>query len=234
MLRHTGIGEIIVFRCWDGDGLAPIEIDADSLREFTELSAMAAAGGWPMHVHAILDGTRERDPRRVGGGRPHAPDRWPALLPRARRGDQRAHDGARPRARPRSGAAGPHADARVGVRSRLGRAGGRAGATAAADAGARLSARRGHRRDRRQLDQPLAVAVVARQREDVRRPAPRRRAPSHARAGAGPLHARQRVVLIRGARARRLWRRARSPTSRCSTRITSASTKTRCRTCARS
>ena len=57
MLRHIGIGEIIVFRCWDGDGLAPIEIDADSLREFTELSMMAAAGGWPMHVHAILDGT---------------------------------------------------------------------------------------------------------------------------------------------------------------------------------
>jgi predicted amidohydrolase YtcJ len=57
MLRHTGIGEIIVFRCWDGEGLAPIEIDAAALREFTELSAMAAAGGWPMHVHAILDGT---------------------------------------------------------------------------------------------------------------------------------------------------------------------------------
>jgi predicted amidohydrolase YtcJ len=57
MLRHTGIGEIIVFRCWDGDGLAPIEIDAESLREFTDISRMAAAGGWPMHVHAILDGT---------------------------------------------------------------------------------------------------------------------------------------------------------------------------------
>ena len=66
----TGIGEIIVFRCWDGDGLAPFEIDADSLREFTEISAIAAAGGWPMHVHAILDEQRRRDPRRVGGGRP--------------------------------------------------------------------------------------------------------------------------------------------------------------------
>ena len=57
MLRITGIGEIIVFRCWDGDGLTPFAIDADSFREFTEISALAAAGGWPMHVHAIRDET---------------------------------------------------------------------------------------------------------------------------------------------------------------------------------
>jgi predicted amidohydrolase YtcJ len=55
ILRITGIGEIIVFRCWDGDGTAPFEVDADSFREFTEISALAAAGGWPMHVHAIRD-----------------------------------------------------------------------------------------------------------------------------------------------------------------------------------
>jgi predicted amidohydrolase YtcJ len=55
MLRISGIGEIIVFRCWDGDGLAPFVVDHDSFREFTELSRLAAAGGWPMHVHAIRD-----------------------------------------------------------------------------------------------------------------------------------------------------------------------------------
>ena len=55
LLRITGIGEIIVFRCWDGDGLTPFAIDTDSFREFTEISALAAAGGWPMHVHAIRD-----------------------------------------------------------------------------------------------------------------------------------------------------------------------------------
>ena len=55
MLRITGIGEIIVFRCWDADGLTPFEVDRDSFREFTEISRLAAAGGWPMHVHAIVD-----------------------------------------------------------------------------------------------------------------------------------------------------------------------------------
>jgi predicted amidohydrolase YtcJ len=55
LLRITGIGEIIVFRCWDGDGFAPFEVDAESFREFTEISALAAAGGWPMHVHAVRD-----------------------------------------------------------------------------------------------------------------------------------------------------------------------------------
>lgn len=54
-LRITGLGEIILFACWDGDGLHPIEIDRDALREFTELSLRAAEGGWPMHVHAIRD-----------------------------------------------------------------------------------------------------------------------------------------------------------------------------------
>jgi predicted amidohydrolase YtcJ len=57
LLRITGIGEIIVFRCWDGDGLVPFAIDRDSFREFAEISALAAAGGWPMHVHAIRDET---------------------------------------------------------------------------------------------------------------------------------------------------------------------------------
>jgi predicted amidohydrolase YtcJ len=55
LLRITGIGEIIVFRCWDGDGITPFEVDADSFREFTEISHLAAAGGWPMHVHAVRD-----------------------------------------------------------------------------------------------------------------------------------------------------------------------------------
>ena len=55
MLRITGIGEIIVFRCWDGDGVRPFELDPDSWREFTEISRLAAAAGWPMHVHAIRD-----------------------------------------------------------------------------------------------------------------------------------------------------------------------------------
>jgi predicted amidohydrolase YtcJ len=55
LLRVTGIGEIVVFRCWDGDGLTPFAVDPDSFREFTEISTLAAAGGWPMHVHAIRD-----------------------------------------------------------------------------------------------------------------------------------------------------------------------------------
>lgn len=54
-LRITGIGEIVVFRCWDGDGLTPFEVDAEAFQEFTELSELAASGGWPMHVHAIVD-----------------------------------------------------------------------------------------------------------------------------------------------------------------------------------
>jgi hypothetical protein len=54
-LRITGIGEIIVFGCWDRDGLTPLEIDPGDLAEFLELSMLAAAGGWPMHVHAVLD-----------------------------------------------------------------------------------------------------------------------------------------------------------------------------------
>jgi predicted amidohydrolase YtcJ len=55
LLRITGLGEIILFACWDADGLRPLEIDPDAFREFTELSAKAAGGGWPMHVHAIRD-----------------------------------------------------------------------------------------------------------------------------------------------------------------------------------
>lgn len=57
LLRITGIGEIIVFGCWDADGVTPFQVDPDALAEFTELSHMAAERGWPMHVHAIRDGT---------------------------------------------------------------------------------------------------------------------------------------------------------------------------------
>jgi hypothetical protein len=55
LLRVSGLGEIVVFRCWDGDGIAPFVVDPESFREFAEISRLAAAGGWPMHVHAILD-----------------------------------------------------------------------------------------------------------------------------------------------------------------------------------
>jgi hypothetical protein len=55
LLRVSGLGEIVVFRCWDGDGIAPFVVDPDSFREFEEISRLAAAGGWPMHVHAILE-----------------------------------------------------------------------------------------------------------------------------------------------------------------------------------
>ena len=54
-LRIVGIGEIVLFACWDGDGLRPFEIDAATLAELTEISRMVAAGGWPMHLHAIVD-----------------------------------------------------------------------------------------------------------------------------------------------------------------------------------
>ncbi len=55
LLRITGIGEIIVFGCWDRDGIVPFEMDPDSLAEFTEISRLAAQRGWPMHVHAVRD-----------------------------------------------------------------------------------------------------------------------------------------------------------------------------------
>jgi predicted amidohydrolase YtcJ len=54
-LRITGIGEIIVFGCWDRDGIAPLAMAADDLAEFAEISRLAAEKGWPMHVHAVLD-----------------------------------------------------------------------------------------------------------------------------------------------------------------------------------
>jgi predicted amidohydrolase YtcJ len=55
LLRITGIGEIIVFGCWDRDGIVPFQMDPESLAEFTEISRLAAERGWPMHVHAVRD-----------------------------------------------------------------------------------------------------------------------------------------------------------------------------------
>ncbi len=162
MLRHTGIGEIIVFRCWDGDGLAPIEIDADSLREFTELSAMAAAGGWPMHVHAILDSTASA-----------ILDAWEEVDRTHPIGGLRfclAHAegiSERTMARARALGLGLALQDRMLMRASgsvpgWGRSpGARAGAAAAPADRARLPTRRRHRRDRRQFDQPVAIAVVA-------------------------------------------------------------------------
>jgi predicted amidohydrolase YtcJ len=54
-LQITGIGEIVVFGCWDGDGLVPLQVDQNSLDDFTEISHLAAEHSWPMHVHAIRD-----------------------------------------------------------------------------------------------------------------------------------------------------------------------------------
>lgn len=54
-LRITGLGEIVQLACWDAEGLEPLEVDADSIHEFTEISRSAVAGGWQMHVHAVTD-----------------------------------------------------------------------------------------------------------------------------------------------------------------------------------
>ncbi|MGH2874724.1 MAG: amidohydrolase [Solirubrobacteraceae bacterium] len=54
-LRVTGIGEIVLFACWDGDGTAPFSIDAEARDELTEISRLVASAGWPMHLHAIID-----------------------------------------------------------------------------------------------------------------------------------------------------------------------------------
>ena len=54
-LRIIGIGEIIVFKCWDADGVAPFKVDRESFEEFEELSRLVAREAWPMHVHSVLD-----------------------------------------------------------------------------------------------------------------------------------------------------------------------------------
>ncbi len=58
MLRMAGFGEIPSFGCTDLEGLDPSRLPTQQGRDvFAEVSRIAVEGGWPMHVHAILDST---------------------------------------------------------------------------------------------------------------------------------------------------------------------------------
>ena len=203
MLRVTGIGEIVVFRCWDGDGLAPIEIDA---RQPPRVQGAQRDGR-----RGRLADARPRDPRR---------ERRARSSTRGRRSTGRTRSAAcasgsrtprgsaigrwrAPRARPRPGAAGPHADARIGSVAGWGEP-----AVEQAPPLRRMI----------ELGFPLGAGTDATVVSSInpwrrcggssagRTLGGPRRAAEHrlTRAQAlGPLHARQRVVLLGGARARR-------------------------------
>jgi predicted amidohydrolase YtcJ len=97
MLRYIGLGEVPVFGCHDMEGVRPFEITDEALGALEEISLLAAAHGWPIHMHAILDSTItavldvwERIDGRVGlAGRrfslAHADALSPANLARVRR-----------------------------------------------------------------------------------------------------------------------------------------------------
>jgi predicted amidohydrolase YtcJ len=55
LLRYTGLGEVPVFACHDMEGVRPFEITGEAKESLEEISLLAAANGWPVHMHAILD-----------------------------------------------------------------------------------------------------------------------------------------------------------------------------------
>lgn len=57
LLRYVGLGEVPVFACHDMEGVRPFEIADEALATLEEISLLAAAHGWPVHIHAILDST---------------------------------------------------------------------------------------------------------------------------------------------------------------------------------
>jgi hypothetical protein len=56
-LHHVGIGEIAVFGCHDLEGLTDFVVDGASRDELEVVCRQIAARGWPLHLHAVLDGT---------------------------------------------------------------------------------------------------------------------------------------------------------------------------------
>lgn len=56
-LRHVGLGEILVFGCHDLEGLTDFAIDEPDGAELEVLLREAAGRRWPVHLHAVRDGT---------------------------------------------------------------------------------------------------------------------------------------------------------------------------------
>ena len=96
LLRVVGVGEIVHYDWHDRGVLAPHDIPPRAREEFLQISRLAARRGWPMHMHAIVQGTVdavldawERVDREVGlrGLRfslAHADAITPSALQRAR------------------------------------------------------------------------------------------------------------------------------------------------------
>ena len=56
-LRVVGLGEIVHYDWHDRGLLAPHDIPPRARQEFLQISRLAARRGWPMHMHAIVQGT---------------------------------------------------------------------------------------------------------------------------------------------------------------------------------
>ncbi|HZD68811.1 MAG TPA: amidohydrolase, partial [Actinomycetes bacterium] len=56
-LRVVGLGEIVHYDWHDRGLLAPHDIPPRAREEFLQISRLAARRGWPMHMHAIVEGT---------------------------------------------------------------------------------------------------------------------------------------------------------------------------------
>lgn len=60
LLRVCGLGEVVHLGCHDLEGFTDFRIDETSYRELVEIGRRAAAAGWPMSVHAVLDSSLGR------------------------------------------------------------------------------------------------------------------------------------------------------------------------------
>jgi predicted amidohydrolase YtcJ len=60
LVRISGIGEITHYGCPDMEGLDPYEMPDEAWHELVEISRAAAARGWSMSMHAVLDHTLGR------------------------------------------------------------------------------------------------------------------------------------------------------------------------------
>jgi predicted amidohydrolase YtcJ len=57
MLRLVGLGEIPLFRYWDGEGVRPFDVMPDAKGLLVEIVRLLVEHGWPLHQHAVLDST---------------------------------------------------------------------------------------------------------------------------------------------------------------------------------
>ncbi|HSF26935.1 MAG TPA: amidohydrolase [Actinomycetes bacterium] len=60
VVRISGLGEITHYGCHDMEGLDPYEMSDEAWHELVEISRAAAARGWTMSMHAVLDHTLGR------------------------------------------------------------------------------------------------------------------------------------------------------------------------------